>query len=194
MPVYNTNIMIHVQCTCTTQTSLGSRSNVFRMLYGSVWGFIRTLFWRWANAFSFLFQHVWLVIRTRSASSSNAFGFLFERISNASRLYCRSNAFGQKHIIPWVWLEFCWSNIKFLCEKWVRFPVCPLYEAIFCNVNQLGARGLSGIKKRPLVGGWFTTSSIVNSISAIASVHYTEIVSWQEGPLWEVPLYTQSCC
>ena len=48
---------------------------------------------------------------------------------------------------------------------------------------------LSGIKKRPLVGGWFTTSSIVNSIRAIASVRYGEIVRWREGLLWEVPLY-----
>ena len=47
---------------------------------------------------------------------------------------------------------------------------------------------LSGIKKRPLVGGWLTTSSIVNSIGAIASVRYREIVRWREGPLWEVPL------
>ena len=49
---------------------------------------------------------------------------------------------------------------------------------------------LSGIKKRPLMGGWFTTSFIVNSIGAIASVRYREIVRWREGPLWEVPLYT----
>ena len=49
---------------------------------------------------------------------------------------------------------------------------------------------LSGIKKRLLVGGWFTTSHIVNSIGAIASVRYTEIARWREGPLWEVPLYT----
>ena len=48
---------------------------------------------------------------------------------------------------------------------------------------------LSGIKKRMLVGGRFTTSSIVNSISTIASVRYKEIVRWREGPLWEVPLY-----
>ena len=47
---------------------------------------------------------------------------------------------------------------------------------------------LSGIKKRPLVGGRFTTSSIVNSIGAIASVRYMEVVRRREGPLWEVPL------
>ena len=47
---------------------------------------------------------------------------------------------------------------------------------------------LSGIQKRPLVGGWFTTIFIVNSIGAIASGHYREVVRWREGPLWEVPL------
>ena len=49
---------------------------------------------------------------------------------------------------------------------------------------------LSGIKKRPLVGGWLNTSSIVISIGATASVRYREVVRSWEGPLWEVPLYT----
>ena len=84
---------------------------------------------------------------------------------------------------------------KFLCERWVRLSVCPLCEAIFCDVNQLGARGLSAVQNQesPLVGGRFTTSSIVNSIGAVASVRYREIVSWWEGPLWEVPLYIHLC-
>ena len=47
---------------------------------------------------------------------------------------------------------------------------------------------LSGIKKRPLVGGWLNTSSIVISIGATASVRYREVVRSWEGPLWEVPL------
>ena len=51
---------------------------------------------------------------------------------------------------------------------------------------------LSGIKKRPLVGGWLNTSSIVISIGATASVRYTEVVRSWEGPLWEVPLYINS--
>ena len=49
---------------------------------------------------------------------------------------------------------------------------------------------LSGIKKRPLVGGWLNTSSIVISIGATASVRYREVVRSWEGPLWEVPLYS----
>ena len=48
---------------------------------------------------------------------------------------------------------------------------------------------LSGIKKRPLVGGWLNISSIVISIGATASVRYREAVRSREGPLWEVPLY-----
>ena len=48
---------------------------------------------------------------------------------------------------------------------------------------------LSGIKRRPLVGGWLNTSCIVVSIRAIASVRYREVVRSWEGPLWEVPLY-----
>ena len=87
--------------------------------------------------------------------------------------------------------KFCCSKIKFLFERWVRFPVSSLYEAIFVTLTSCehAVCPLSRIK-RPLVGGWFTLSSIVNSISAIASVHCTEVVRWREGPLWEVPLYT----
>ena len=47
---------------------------------------------------------------------------------------------------------------------------------------------LSGIEKRPLVGGYFYTSAIVFSIGATAGVLYREVVRWWEGPLWEVPL------
>ena len=47
---------------------------------------------------------------------------------------------------------------------------------------------LSGIEKRPLVGGYLYTSAMVVSIGATASVLYREVVSWWEGPLWEVPL------
>jgi len=52
---------------------------------------------------------------------------------------------------------------------------------------------LSGIKKRPLVGGWLNTSSMVISIGATASVRYREVVRSWEGPLWEVPLYIKLC-
>ena len=50
---------------------------------------------------------------------------------------------------------------------------------------------LSGIEKRPLVGGYLYTSAIVFSIGATAGVLYREVVRWWEGPLWEVPLYTR---
>ena len=49
---------------------------------------------------------------------------------------------------------------------------------------------LSGIKRRPLVGGWLNTSCIVVSIRAIASVRYREVVRSWEGPLLEIPLYS----
>ena len=49
---------------------------------------------------------------------------------------------------------------------------------------------LSGIKKRPFVGGFLYTSTIVISIGGTASVLYIEVFRWLEGPLWEVPLYT----
>jgi len=48
---------------------------------------------------------------------------------------------------------------------------------------------LSGIKKRLLVGGWLSASSVVISIGATAGVHYREVVRSWEGPLWQVPLY-----
>ena len=48
---------------------------------------------------------------------------------------------------------------------------------------------LSGIEKRPLVGGYLYTSAIVFSIGATAALLYREVVCWWEGPLWEVPLY-----
>ena len=51
---------------------------------------------------------------------------------------------------------------------------------------------LSGIKKRPLVGGWLNTSSVAISIGATTSVRYREVVRSWEGPLWDVPLYIQT--
>ena len=48
---------------------------------------------------------------------------------------------------------------------------------------------LSGIKKRPLVGGFLNTSTIVISIGDTAGVLCREVVRRWEGPLSEVPLY-----
>ena len=47
---------------------------------------------------------------------------------------------------------------------------------------------LSGIKKRPLVGGYLYTSAIVFPIGATAGVLYREVVRWSE-----VPLYANIC-
>ena len=48
---------------------------------------------------------------------------------------------------------------------------------------------LSGIKRRPLVGGFLYTNTIVTSIDDTAGVLYREVVRWWEGLLSEVPLY-----
>ena len=66
------------------------------------------------------------------------------------------------------------------------------YKRHFCTeliIWEHVACPLSGIKRRPLVGGWLNTSCIVFSIRAIASVRYREVVRSWEGPLWEAPLY-----
>ena len=49
---------------------------------------------------------------------------------------------------------------------------------------------LSGIKKRPLVGGWLNTSSVViQLVPQPVSIIELEVVRLWEGPLWEIPLY-----
>ena len=74
-------------------------------------------------------------------------------------------------------------------EGWVWFPVCPLRGTFVELISwEHVACPLSGIKRRPLVGGWLNISCIVVSIRAIASVRYREVVRSWEGPLWEVPL------
>ena len=67
-------------------------------------------------------------------------------------------------------------NKRHCCTEWVSWEhaACPL----------------SGINKRPLVGGWLNISSVVISSGATASVCYREVVC--SGPLWEVPLYTSN--
>ena len=64
------------------------------------------------------------------------------------------------------------------------------FSTDFCS-REHAVCPLSGIKKRPLVGGFLYISTIVISIGATASVLYREVVRWWEGPLWEVPLYIQ---
>ena len=48
---------------------------------------------------------------------------------------------------------------------------------------------LSGIQKRPFLGGWFCTKAVVISIRATDFVRCREVVLLSEGPLWEVRLY-----
>ena len=48
---------------------------------------------------------------------------------------------------------------------------------------------LSGIKKRPPLGGYLCISTIVISIRNTAFVRCREVVRFSEGPLWEVRLY-----
>ena len=62
------------------------------------------------------------------------------------------------------------------------------FSTDFCS-REHAVCPLSGIKKRPFVGGFLYISTIVISIGATASVLYREVVRWWEGPLWEVPLY-----
>ena len=71
------------------------------------------------------------------------------------------------------------------CKKynWVWFPGVRFLEVIlFCL--------LSGIEKRPLLGGCLSITTMVISIRNTDSVRSTEVVRFSEGPLSEVPLYT----
>ncbi len=70
--------------------------------------------------------------------------------------------------------------------QFVRYK--RLFSTDFCS-REHAVCPLSGIKKRPLVGGFLYISTIVISIGATAGVLYREVVRWWEGPLWEVPLY-----
>ena len=63
---------------------------------------------------------------------------------------------------------------------------CPLYRDSFA-LHQFCP--LSGIEKRPFLGGWFCTKAVVISIRATDFVCCREVVLLSEGPLWEVRLY-----
>ena len=181
--------MIHVQCTCTKQTSLGSRSNVFRMLYERIWG---------------SFEHVPDVEWTRSVSRSNTFGLWFkrvrllvhglsfERVSNASRLSIEHVWTKRRYTLCLTGVSLIHAILNsFVKDSWgFRFVLYMRQFFVMLTSWDHAVSPLSGMKKHPFVGGCLTTSSIVNSIGAIASVRYKEIVRRREGPLWEVPLYS----
>ena len=86
---------------------------------------------------------------------------------NSLREWFSANFMG---VISWV----CVIKRQFCIEEsqWVQRS-CPL----------------SGIEKRPFLGGWFYTKTVVISIRAIDFVRCREVVFFSEGPLWEVRLY-----
>ena len=95
----------------------------------------------------------------------------------------------------WRWRRLCSLPILNSCMKdrcgflFVRYKRHCCAELVSW---EHAACPLSGIKKRPLVGGWLNTSSVVISFGATASVRYREVVRSWEGPLLEVPLYNIS--
>ena len=100
----------------------------------------------------------------------------------------------------WRWRRLCSSAVQYFhalpilnsCMKDRCGFLFVCYKRHCCTESvswEHAACPLSGIKKRPLIGGWLNTSSVVISFGATASVHYREVVRSWEGPLWEVPLY-----
>ena len=135
---------------------LGFRSNTFLTLTERVRCLVRTCLACRSNAFGFSFQRIWLLVRTR-----------FERVQAGDRmrldkktLYFVSDGNFADAIIN----SFLKDGRGFRFVRYTRqfFVMLTNWEHAVCP--------LSGIKKRPLVGGRFTTSSTVNSIGAIASV------------------------
>ena len=64
----------------------------------------------------------------------------------------------------------------------------------FCIVKCSRERGscpLSGIQKRPLLGGCLSITTMVISICNTDCVRCREVVRFSEGPLMEVRLYLQ---
>ena len=143
-------------------------SKAFLTLSQLVRLFVRTRLATLSNAFGFSFERVWLVVQTYFIQQLNASRLSIEHVDLRSEhvwtknaLYLVSDRYSS--FIIWIYavysnivVEYIYltisqircSNIKFHCEKWVRFPACPLYEAIFCNVNQLGAHGLSAVQNQ----------------------------------------------
>ena len=63
------------------------------------------------------------------------------------------------------------------------FPGVRYLEVILHCKVPLGARILSGIEKRPLLGGCLSITSMVISIRNTDSVRCREVVRFSEGPL-----------
>ena len=71
-----------------------------------------------------------------------------------------------------IWRPFCIEK-----SRW-EFEFCPL----------------SGIKKRPLLGGCFSITTMLISIRNTELVRCREVVRFSEGPLSEARLYTYWSC
>ena len=75
----------------------------------------------------------------------------------------------------------------------VWFPGCPLFRGNFVLESAVGSVRsscpLSGIEKRPFLGGCLSTITIVISFRNKECVRCREVVRFSEGPLSEVRLY-----
>ena len=132
-------------------------------------------------------MHVSDVEWTRSVSRSNTFRLSFERV----RLLVRITRFERIQVVDRTRLDkkalYLVSDGNFanpIFNSFVKDSWCfqlVLYTRqcfVMLTSREHAVCLLSGIRKRPLVGGCLTTSSIVNSIGALASVRYKEIVRY----------------
>ena len=72
----------------------------------------------------------------------------------------------------------------------VRYLEAILYEKVPLGIESCP---LSGIGKRPLLGGCLSIRTMVISIRNTECVRYREVVRFSEGPLSEVRLYCIIC-
>ena len=89
------------------------------------------------------------------------------------------------------WLEGLVFSIKYNFIQRVWFPGCLLFRGHFCIESGLWESGscpLSGIKKRLLLEGCVSITTMAFSIRSTDFVHCSEVVHFLEGPLWEVRL------
>ena len=89
---------------------------------------------------------------------------------------------GRGPIILWAW-SYHFMGV-FSCLSAIRRQFCiekSRWEFKFC--------ALSGIKKRPLLGGCFSITTMLISIRNTKLVRCREVVHFSEGPLSEARLY-----
>ena len=86
-----------------------------------------------------------------------------------------------------MWARHVWYNFKGVVS-WVS-----VIWRLFCIekcIWELGSCPLSGVKKRPLLGGCLSITTTVISIRNTECVRCRKVVRFSEGPLSEVRLYT----